>query len=166
MKFLVTVGLALLLLTVESVLVQQMGMAISRIDVTVVLVAFLALRASTQEGAISSFAVGYLLDLMSGQPTGLFTFLAVFIFLLGKLVVKLVEVRSRLTFALFAMGADVGHGLLASFFTWLTAREGVAAVTLSGLPTQVALTGLAAALLHPLLRRFEVERPSSVGLLR
>jgi hypothetical protein len=80
--------------------------------------------------------------------------------------VGLVEVRSRLTFALFAMGADVGHGLLASFFTWLTAREGAAAAVLPGLPTQVALTGLAAALLYPLLRRFEVERPSSVGLLR
>ncbi|MFL5353786.1 hypothetical protein [Archangium sp.] len=170
MKFLVTIALALLLLTLESVLVQQLGLAISRIDVTVVLVAFLALRASMQEGAWSSFAVGYLLDLMSGQPTGLFTFLAVFTFLVGKLVVKLVDVRGRAAFVLFAMGADVGHGMLAGFFTWLTTKagEGPALGVLPGLPLQVMLTGVAAALLYPLLRRFEVsqDRNSSAGLLR
>jgi hypothetical protein len=168
MKFLVTIALALLLLTLESVLVQQLGLAISRIDVTVVLVAFLALRAGMQEGAISSFAVGYLLDLMSGQPTGLFTFLAVFTFLVGKLVVKLVDVRGRAAFVLFAMGADVGHGMLAGFFTWLTTKEGPAMGVLPGLPLQVMLTGVAAAFLYPLLRRFEVsqDRNSSAGLLR
>jgi hypothetical protein len=168
MKFLVTLALALLLLILESVVVQQLGLAISRIDVTVVLVAFLAVRASTLEGAISSFSVGYLLDLMSGQPTGLFTFLAVFTFLVGKLVVSLVEVRGRAAFVLFAMGADVGHGLLASFFTWLTAKDGAAWALLPGLPLQVVLTGVAAAFLHPLLRRFEAsqDRTSSMGLLR
>lgn len=168
MKFLATLVLALLLLTLESVVVQQLGLAISRIDVTVVLVAFLAVRASMLEGSISSFSVGYLLDLMSGQPTGLFTFLAVFIFLVGKLVVSLVEVRGRAAFVLFSMGADVGHGLLASFFTWLTAKDGAAWALLPGLPLQVVLTGVAAAFIHPLLRRFEAsqERSSSMGLLR
>ena len=169
MKFLITMGLALLLLTLESVVVQQLGLAISRIDVTVVLVAFLALRASTLEGSITSFSVGYLLDLMSGQPTGLFTFLAVFTFLVGKLVVSLVEVRGRPAFVLFAMGADVGHGVLANFFTWLTTKDGsVSAALLPGLPLQVALTGVAAVFLYPLLRRFEKsqDRSSSAGLLR
>jgi rod shape-determining protein MreD len=151
MKFLVTIALALLLLTLESVVVQQLGLAISRIDVTVVLVAFLAVRANTLEGSISAFSVGYLLDLMSGQPTGLFTFLAVFTFLVGKLVVSL-----------------VGHGVLASFFTWLTTKEGSATALLPGLPLQVTLTGIAAAFLYPLLRRFEAsqDRSSSAGLLR
>ena len=169
MKFLITMGLALLLLTLESVVVQQLGLAISRIDVTVVLVAFLAMRAKTLEGAISSFSVGYLLDLMSGQPTGLFTFLAVLTFLVGKLVVSLVEVRGRAAFVLFAMGADLGHGVLANFFTWMTTKDGsVTAALLPGLLPQVALTGLAAVFLYPLLRRFEVsqDRSSSAGLLR
>ena len=168
MKFLVAVGLALLLLTLESVVVQQLGLAISRIDVTVVLIAFLALRAGMREGALSSFAVGYLLDLMSGQPTGLFTFLAVFLFLTGKLVARLMDVRGRASFVLFAMGGDLTHGALTSFFTWLTTKDGSASALLPGLPLQVTLTGVAAALLYPLLRRFEVsqERNSSAGLLR
>ncbi|XXF75838.1 hypothetical protein P2318_22620 [Myxococcaceae bacterium GXIMD 01537] len=167
MKFLVTVGLALLLLTLESVGVKLAGMALIRIDVTVVLVAFLALRASVMEGAFSAFAVGYLLDLMSGQPTGLYTFLAVLTFLVGKLAATLVDVRTRVGFSLFAMGADVGHGLLAAFFTWLTVKEGATVALLPGLPLQVLLTGAVALLLYPLLKKIEArhDRPQA-GLLR
>ncbi|MCP3060751.1 hypothetical protein LXT21_18355 [Myxococcus sp. K38C18041901] len=166
MKFLVTVGIALALLTLESVVVKQAGLVLGRIDVTVVLVAFLALRATLLEGAFSAFAVGYLLDLMSGQPTGLFTFLAVFTFLVGRLVSTFVDVRGALSFALFAMGADVGHGLLAAFFTWLTVKDGGTAPALAGLPLQVALTGAAALALFPLLRRFEAAQDRPAGLLR
>ncbi|MCY1015242.1 hypothetical protein [Pyxidicoccus sp. MSG2] len=164
MKFLVTVGLALALLTLESVVVKQAGLVLGRIDVTVVLVAFLALRATLLEGAFSAFAVGYLLDLMSGQPTGLFTFLAVLTFLVGRLVATFVDVRGAMSFALFAMGADVGHSLLSTFFTWLTVKDGSA--SLSGLPLQVVLTGAAALALFPLLRRFEANQERQTGLLR
>lgn len=167
MKFLVTVALALLLLTLESVVVQQAGLALIRIDVTVVLVAFLALRAGVVEGSFSAFAVGYLLDMMSGQPTGLYTFLAVFTFLIGKLVASLVDVRTPTGFALFAMGADAGHGLLAAFFTWMTVKEGATVALLPGLPLQVALTGAAALALYPVLKKIEArhDRPQA-GLLR
>ncbi|WP_163996914.1 hypothetical protein [Pyxidicoccus caerfyrddinensis] len=165
MKFLVTVGLALALLTLESVVVKQAGLVLGRIDVTVVLVAFLALRATLLEGAFSAFAVGYLLDLMSGQPTGLFTFLAVFTFLVGRLVATFVDVRGAMSFALFAMGADVGHSLLSTFFTWLTVKDGGTS-SLSGLPLQVVLTGAAALALFPLLRRFEASQERQTGLLR
>ncbi|RKG53754.1 hypothetical protein D7X30_30315 [Corallococcus sp. AB011P] len=166
MKFLVTVILALVLLTLESVFVQQAGLVLGRVDVTVVLVAFLALRASLTEGACSAFAVGYLLDLMSGQPTGLFTFLAVFTFLVGRLVASFVDVRGPVAFALFAMGADLGHGLLSTFFTWLTVKDGSTAPLLSGMPVQLALTGVAALLLFPVFKRFEVAQERPVGLLR
>lgn len=167
MKFLVTVLFALVLLTLESVVVKLAGLALIRIDVTVVLVAFLALRAGLVEGSFSAFAVGYLLDMMSGQPTGLYTFLAVFTFLIGKLVASFVDVRTPMTFALFAMGADAGHGLLAAFFTWLTVKEGATVALLPGLPLQVALTGLTALALYRVLKKFESrqDRPQ-MGLLR
>jgi rod shape-determining protein MreD len=111
--------------------------------------------------------VGYLLDMMSGQPTGLYTFLAVFTFLIGKLVASVVDVRTPMAFALFAMGADAGHGLLAAFFTWLTVKEGATVALLPGLPLQVALTGLTALALYRVLKKFESrqDRPQ-MGLLR
>jgi len=167
MKFLTTVGLTLLLLTLESVAVKYLGLSVTRIDVTVAVVAFLSLRASTVEGAMSSFVVGYLLDLMSGRPTGLYTFLAVLTFLIGRLAASLVDVRSAAVFVIFTMAADLGHGLLAIFFSWLTSRDAAFGSNLSALPLQVALTGLAALLLYPLFRKFDsgAER-SEVGLLR
>ncbi len=168
MKFSLTVLLALALLTLESVVVRYLGFAITRIDVTVAIVAFLALRASTLEGAVSAYGVGYLLDMMSGQPTGLYTFLAVFTFLLGRLAASLVDVRTRVGFALFVLGADIGHALLAIFFSWLTSKSGgVVGSGFSALPLQVFLTALAGALLYPLLHRIDSgEDRAQPGLLR
>ncbi len=167
MKFILTVLLALVLLSIESVVVKYFGFAVTRIDVTVVLVAFLALRASTLEGAFASFIAGYLLDLMSGRPTGLYTFLAVLTFLIGRLAASLVDVRTPLSFALFAIGADVGHSLLAAFFTWMTSKEATGGALLTGIPLQIALTGLVSILMYPLLRKIDPgnERPQ-VGTLR
>ncbi len=167
MKFATTVILTLVLLTLESVVVKYLGFSVSRIDVTIAIVAFLSLRASMLEGAFSSFAVGYLLDLMSGHPTGLYTFLAVFVFLMARLAASLVEVRSAFLFLMFTMAADLGHGLLAVFFSWLTSRDADFGSALSALPMQVALTGTAALCLYPLFRKIDSggER-AEVGLLR
>lgn len=155
-------ALALALLAVESVLVKYLGLTLARIDVTVAIVAFLALRAGLLEGACGSFAVGYLLDLMSGRPTGLYTFLAVLTFLLGRIGSSLVEVRGAAGFALFALAADAVHGLLALAVTWLTSKTwGMGVLSPAGLPLEVLLTGAAAFCLYPLLQRFGpvAERP-------
>lgn len=168
MRLVATVLLALVLLTVETVLVKAFGWSVVRVDVTVVLLAFLALRASTLEGAFAAFFVGYMLDSMSGSPTWLYTFLGVLIFLLGRIGRAIVDVRTPASFALFCMGADTVHGLLAVFFSWLASREGFATgALLSALPLQVFLTGIAAVLLYPLLRRVDPgsDRPE-VGALR
>jgi hypothetical protein len=164
-------ALALVLLALESVLVKYLGLALARIDVTVAIVAFLALRAGLLEGACGAFAVGYLLDLMSGRPTGLYTFLAVLTFLLGRSARSLVEVRGPAGFALFAMGVDAVHGLLALLVTWLTSKTlGVAILSPAGLPLEVLLTGAASFCLYPLLQRFQpaAERvePGLLGLHR
>ena len=167
MRFATTLVLALLLLTLESVVVKYLGLSVSRIDVTVVLIAFLGLGASPLEGAASAFAVGYLLDMTSGHPTGLYTFLAVFTFLMCRLAGSMVDVRSVIAFGLFTMAADLGHGLLAVFFLWLTSRDASFGSVLSGLLLQVALTGVAAVVLYPLLRKFDRRSDrAEAGILR
>jgi rod shape-determining protein MreD len=167
-KFGLTVLLALLLLTIESVVVRYTGLTIVRVDVSVAIVAFLALRAGTLEGSFCSFGIGYLMDLMSGRPTGLYTFLAVLVFLVGRLTAQVVGVRSGVAFALFAMAADAGHGLLAVALSWLTSPSGRGVpAALAALPPQILLTCLAAWLLYPLLKRIDsgAERPQ-LDLLR
>jgi len=153
MKLLVTLVLTLLFLALESVAAKYVGLGVARVDVTVAIVAFLSLRAGLLEGAVASYAIGYLLDLMTGRPTGLYTLLALITFLLGRLAASLVDVRSGRSFALFAMAADATHGLLAWGISGVSSRQMVVSA-LSGLPLEVLLTGVAALLLYPLLRRF------------
>lgn len=158
-----------MLLAVASVFAQTFGMALTRIDVVMVLVVFLGLRANTSEGALGAFALGYMLDVFSGRPTGLFPFLAVLTFLLVRLAAGLVDARSRATYALFVAGATAINALLATFFNWLTSstEDGPVVISLGGLPMQVVLTALAAVLLWPLLRRFDPanDRPQAGVLL-
>lgn len=167
MRFLAVTALALLLLSVESVLVKTFGFEVTRIDVGLALVVFAALRLSTIEGAFSAFAVGYLLDVFTGRPTGLFPALSMLVFLLVRAASLVVDGRSRIPFLGFTAAATFVHALLAVFFTWLTSRNGFGHVaSLSGVPLQVVLTMLAALAMWPLLKKLEPsERPDS-GALR
>lgn len=165
MKFLAFSTLALLLLSVESVLVKVLGLEVTRIDVGLAIVVYVALRASTLQGAFSAFAVGYLLDVFSGRPTGLYPFLAVLVFLLVRGAGQLFDGRSRGGYALMVAAATFGHALLVGFFTWLTARQD-GGVSWSGLPLQVVLAAAAAFTLWPLLRRIEPGEHPEPGVLR
>ena len=151
----VALGLALGLLTVESVAAQFTSHAVAGLDVTVVIVTFLALRARWLEGAVTAFGVGYLLDVVSGRPSGLYTFLAVLAFVAGKLGSSLVVVNSRQRFALFTAAVEAGHALVAWTLQGVVARDPVGTGPLGSLPLQLLLTGGAALLLYPALKVLE-----------
>jgi hypothetical protein len=161
MKFVLFAALALLLLSVESVLVRSFGFEVTRIDVGLAIVVYVALRGTTVEGAFSAFAVGYLLDVFTGRPTGLSPFLAVLTFVLVRLVGQVVDGRSRGSYGLLVACATFGHALLAVFFSWLTTSSGEGrALSLSGVPLQIALTTAAGLALYPLFKKIEPgERP-------
>lgn len=165
MKFLAFSALALLLLSVESVLVKFLGLEVTRIDVGLAIVVYVALRATTLEGAFSAFAVGYLLDVFTGRPTGLYPFLAMLVFLLVRGAGQLIDGRSRGGYGLMVAAATFGHALLAGFFTWLTSRQ-EGGVSWSGLPLQVILATAAGLVLFPLLKRIESGEHPEPGVLR
>jgi rod shape-determining protein MreD len=168
MRFAATVALALLLLSVESVLSRQLGLEVTRLDVTIVLIVFLGLRSTMLEGAFAAFAIGYLLDVFTGRPTGLYPFLAVLTFVVTRLLSSFVDARARALFAVVCCGAALANGLLAAFFSALTSRGGGGTVvSLTGLPLEVLLCGFAAAAMWPLLRKIDPadERPQA-GTLR
>jgi rod shape-determining protein MreD len=166
-KFLAFSALALLLLSVESVLVKTFGFEVTRIDVGLALVVYAGLRCTTIEGALSAFSVGYLLDVFTGRPTGLYPALAVLVFLFVRAAGMLVDGRSRGAYALIVAAATVGHALLAVFFSWLTSASGGGHVlSLSGVPLQVVLTTVAGTAMWPLLKKIEPgERPEPGVLL-
>jgi rod shape-determining protein MreD len=160
MKFLGFSALALLLLSVEEVLVKTFSFEVTRIDVGLAIVVYVATRGTTIEGALSAFSVGYLLDVFTSKPTGLYPFLAVLTFVLVRLVAQVVDGRSRASYGLLVAGATAGHAVLAMFFTWLTSSDEVPMRSLAGVPLQTFLTTAAGVALWPLFRKIEPgERP-------
>jgi len=169
MRLVITLVLALLLLCFESVTVQALGFTVTRIDATLALVVFLGLRANTAEGAFSAFCIGYLLDVFTGRPTGLYPFLAVLMFLLVRLLASFVDARARILYAAMTGAATLVHSLLAIFFSSLTSIDaaGGAVTTISAVPLQVILASLTAFLLWPLLLKLDPgqDRPKAGVLL-
>lgn len=156
MKGALLVLLALVLLSIEAVLVRTFGLEVTRIDVTMVLIVFVAVRSKTVEGALTAFVIGYLLDVFTGRPAGLYPALAVTVFLLARAAAQLLDGKSRTGFALFTVGATLGHSLVAFLLTWLTSRNAEGRVlSLTALPLQALLTGLVALALFPLLVKIE-----------
>ena len=166
MRFFAFSLLALLLLSVESVLVKTFGFEVTRIDVGLALVVYVALRSTTVEGALSAFSVGYLLDVFTGRPTGLYPALAVLVFLLVRGAGVVVDGRSRGSYALLVAVATFGHALLALFFSWLTSATGGQSLSLSGVPLQVLLNTLAGVAMWPLLKKIEPGERPEPGVLR
>jgi hypothetical protein len=157
----------LILLALECALLRPLGWSVARFDVSVALVVFLALNCQTLEGAFGSFAAGYMLDAVSGLPSGLYVFTAVLTFLLARLVSPFVEVRGPVSFAALAAGMDALHNLAAWGLVLLGSDEGIdRSAMLGGVLPSAALTALVAPLLWLVLRRIEAsfEKPET-GLL-
>ena len=164
MKGALFTALALVLLSIEAVLVKTFGFEVTRIDVTIAIIVFMAVRSKTIEGSLTSFAIGYLLDVFTGRPSGLYPALAVLVFLLARAAAQLLDGKSRLGYALFAAGATVGHSLVAFLLMWLTSKNADGRVlSLTAVPLQALLTGVTAALLFPLLAKIEPGERVDVG---
>lgn len=165
MKHLALTALGLLGLALESAVAHAFGLEVGRADVAVVVVAFLASRApALLPGALVAAALGYGLDVYSGRPSLLFPGTCVALFVAARAVGQVLDLRGRLAFSLFAGLASLLHAALALSLQLLTALS-TGGFSVGGLPLQLLLTAVLAALLHPLLLRLEpVQRPS-YGLL-
>lgn len=164
MKGALLATLALVLLSIEAVLVKTFGFEVTRIDVTIAIIVFMAVRSKTIEGSLTAFAIGYLLDVFTGRPSGLYPALAVLVFLLARAAAQLLDGKSRLGYALFSAGATVGHSLVAFLLMWLTSKNADGRVlSLTAVPLQAFLTGVTAALLFPLLAKIEPGERVDVG---
>ena len=158
---------SLLFLSLEASLVRVFGWSAAPIDITVALVVYAAIFAPTVEGAFTAFALGYMLDALSGRPTGLYAFLAVLLFLAARVANGLIDARTRGLYAAATAAGTVAMGLLAAFFTWMTSRAGGQTAGLKGLPWQVLFTAVVAFVLWPLLRRLNPgqDRPEPGALI-
>lgn len=161
--------LAVLLAGLQSALTRHLGGGALTACLLAPVVIHLALTAGNVDGAVGAAAVGYVLDLASGTPKGLMTFLAVALFLVVRFTGAAVDVRGRLGFALLSAAGALGLSAGAVALQRVVAAPGAAPGwgLLPRILADAALTGLLAPLLQLLLRRLDAwlgdEEPDLIG---
>jgi rod shape-determining protein MreD len=168
-KPLAHVAFALLVAAVQAALLRWLGGGALPVFLLAACLVHQGLHGGNVDGPVAAAGIGYVLDLVSGTPKGLMTFLSVGVFLLVRGASVAVDVRGRAAFGLLSGGA----ALVASLGALLLVRYTSPADTAPGLGLvprallEAVLTGLAAPALVPALRRidglFHREEP---GLLR
>ncbi len=161
--------LALLLVSLQAVLLHHVGGGAFSVALALPCVVYLGLRAGILDGALGAAAVGYVLDIVAGGPKGLMTFLAVLLFLLSRLVGASLDVRGRLGFAVLS---GIGTFLF-GFGAWLLTRyistplAAPGARVLGRVLVEAVLTGLVSPAVGWLMQQIDrlVEREEP-GLLR
>jgi rod shape-determining protein MreD len=167
-KALVQVLVALVLAAAQAALLRWVGGGVFSVSLLAACVVHLGLSEGNVDGSVAAAGTGYVLDVVTGAPKGLHTFLCVLLFVLVRGVGAAVDVRGRAPFALLSgLGAavlSVGALLLTRF---TSSPEAAPGVNLAG---RILVEALATAAVAPvvlaLLRRvdllFDREEP---GLL-
>jgi rod shape-determining protein MreD len=109
------------LAVVESVLPFLLHLRSARPDLLLVVVLYLALHDDVVEGAALSAVAGYFSDLTSATPAFLYTFLAVFTFVVLRMGGSALKTEGGAQSSAVAFGASLIHSLVATvvfgFFT-------------------------------------------------
>jgi rod shape-determining protein MreD len=153
----------------QAALLRWIGGGAFSLALPAACVVYVALHGGNVDGSISAAGIGYVMDLMSGAPKGLMTFLAVALFLAVRATSAAVDVRSRSGFAaLSGVGAlflSLGAFLLTRYVVPPESAPG--AMLLPRMLAEAVLTGALSPIVLAGLRRvdslFHREEP---GLLR
>lgn len=107
MKPVVHILFALALVALQTALLRWIGGGGFSLLLPVACVVYLAIHGGNVEGSVGAAGVGYVLDLSTGTPKGLMTFLAVLVFLMIRAVNAAVDVRGRWGFAVLTAVATL-----------------------------------------------------------
>jgi hypothetical protein len=166
MKPVVTFLFALILVAVQAALLRYVGGGAVTISLALPCVVYLGLHGGNTDGALGSAGIGYILDLTSGGPKGLMTFLAVVLFVACRVVGAGVEIRGRIGFVLLStLGTFVfGIGVLVMRRAASPAESAPGAWLLPRMLLDAVLTGLASPFVAAAMRKidglFNKEEPS------
>ena len=86
---------SLFLIALQAALLRYIGGGVFHLVLALPCVIYLGLYASNIEGAIGAVLIGYFMDLSSGGPKGMMAFLAVLLFVIGRMVGTALHIRDR-----------------------------------------------------------------------
>ena len=149
MRPLLYFALALALASVQAAMLRWLGGGALPLMLALPMVLWLGLHASSVEGAVSATAIGYVLDLASGGPKGLMTFLAVALFLFARAAGAAVDIPGRFGFAILTfIGTFLAGCAALGLIDLVSPPLAAPALALVG---RVALEALTTALVSPLV---------------
>jgi rod shape-determining protein MreD len=168
-KPLAQVLLALLLAGLQAAVLRWVGGGTLSASLLAACVVYVALHDGNVDGAVASAGIGYVLDIVTGSPKGLMTFLAVLLFVGVRAVGNAVDVRSRAGFAalsgLTAFAMSLGALILTRYTVAPEAQPGSS--LLPRMLVEAVVTAAASPLILAVMRRmdalFQRDEP---GLLR
>lgn len=169
MKPLAHVLFALLLAALQAAILRWMGGGVVPATFLAACIVYLGLFGGNVDGSVAAAGVGYVLDLVTGSPKGLFTFLAVTAFVVFRAAGAAVDVRGRSGFAalsaLCSLGLSVGALVLLRYTS--PAESAPGATLVPRMLLDAVVTAAASPLVLAGMRRidglFHREEP---GLLR
>jgi cell shape-determining protein MreD len=167
-KVLARVGLAVALAVVQAVLMRHLGGGRFPVALALPVVVWLGMEAPIAEGALGAVAIGWVLDALSGAPSGLHAFLAVLLFLASRLASTLLDVRGRAAFGLACGAGTFLFGLAALVLRRVSSPpEAAPGWPVAGrVALEAVLTGLAAPAVRALLLALDrLLEPEETGLL-
>lgn len=167
-KVLARVGLAVALAVVQAVLVRHLGGGRFPVALALPVVVWLGMEAPIAEGAMGAAAIGWVLDALSGAPSGLHAFLAVLLFLGSRLASTLLDVRGRAAFGLACGAGTFLFGLAALVLRRVSSPpEAAPGWPVAGrVALEAVFTGLAAPAVRALLLGLDrLMEPEETGLL-
>lgn len=171
MKPLAHVAFALVVAAVQASFLRWVGGGWFSLSLLAACVVYLSLHGGNVDGCVGSAGIGYVLDLMTGSPKGLMTFLAVLLFVVARSVSSSVDVRGRAAFGLLSGAGALFLSIGALILTRMTVPPDAApgATLLPRMLLEAILTGLLSPALLVGLRRldamFHREEPGLLGRL-
>jgi rod shape-determining protein MreD len=162
---------ALLVAAAQAALLRWVGGGWFSLSLLAGCVVYLSLHGGNVDGCVGAAGIGYVLDLMTGSPKGLMSFLAVLLFVVMRYVSTAVDVRGRGPFALLsgagALFMSVGALVLTRMTSAPEAAPGI--VLVPRMLLEAVLTGALSPVLLVGLRRidalFHREEPGLLGRL-
>ena len=147
--------LCLVATVLESVFPLLLGLREARADLLLSVILYLALNDEVIEGAGLSALAGYLSDMTSATPSGLFTFLAVLTWVVVRFTARGLKSEGGPLSALIAFGASLAHSVLASILFYFVAPGSELSWHLGAALPSAVLTAAAAPVVFGLLRRID-----------
>jgi rod shape-determining protein MreD len=115
MRIILPLFLGICFLALQATLFTSLSIQRIRPDLVLILTLYLAFSYPMVSGGSIAFIMGFLMDLFSGNPFGLYTFSRPFIFLVARLFRERLYLEGFLSQSLFVFFLALGEGFLILF---------------------------------------------------